>query len=127
MLNEEEDMNRPIRRATPERFTWMPAAIAVTLVMALLLATPAAAQITRGAISGTARDATGAVLPGATVAVTNMATNISRTIITDAQGFYRVAGLDPGRYAVRAELAGFTTVENKNIDVRTASDIPLDF
>ena len=83
------------------------------LALAGFLAFPplAAAQITRGAISGTVRDASGAVVPGATVTVTNVATNISRSAVSDAQGFYRVPALEPGTYTVRTELSGFQTVE----------------
>ena len=70
--------------------------LARLLMLALvgILAFPAlsAAQITRGAVSGTVRDATGAVVPGASVTVTNMDTNISRSVVTDAQGFFRVPG-----------------------------------
>ena len=50
----------------------------------------------------------------------------SRTAVSDAQGFYRVAGLEPGRYTVRTELAGFSTVEKRDVPVRTASEVSLD-
>ncbi len=103
--------------------------LARLLVLALvgILAFPAlsAAQITRGAISGTVRDATGAVVPGASVTVTNMDTNISRSAVTDAQGFFRVPALEPGRYAVKAELSGFSTVEYKDIRLVSASEVTI--
>jgi hypothetical protein len=83
------------------------------------------AQITRGAISGTARDATGAVVPGATVTVTNMDTNITRTAVTDALGFYRVPALDPGRYAIKAELSGFQTVEWTDVRLVSAAEVTI--
>ena len=74
------------------------------------------AQMTRGAISGTVRDATGALVPGAMVTATNMDTNISRSAVTDVQGFYRVPALEPGRYAVKAELSGFQAVDVRRAD-----------
>lgn len=119
-------MNPSTRRPAPEPsgFAFRPA-LAGGLLLAVVLAGPAAAQIIRGAISGTVRDASGSNVPGATVTVTNMDTNISRTTVSDANGFYRVAALDPGRYAVRTTLAGFSTVENKDISVRTASEVTL--
>ena len=83
------------------------------------------AQITRGAVSGTVRDATGAAVPGASVTVTNMDTNISRTAVTDAVGFFRVPALEPGRYQLKAELSGFSTVEFKDIRLVSASEVTV--
>jgi hypothetical protein len=105
----------------------MDRALARLLVLAAILAFPAlsAAQITRGAISGTVRDATGAIVPGASVTVTNMDTNISRSAVSDAQGFFRVPALEPGRYAVKAELSGFSTVEFKDIRLVSASEVTV--
>ncbi len=99
----------------------------VLLALAGTLAFPAfsTAQITRGAISGTVRDATGALVPGAAVTVTNMDTNISRSVVTDALGFYRVPALEPGRYAVKVELSGFQAVEFNDIRLLTASEVTL--
>jgi hypothetical protein len=88
---------------------------------------PADAQITRGAISGTVKDQSGAVVPGATVTVTNIDTNASRVLVTDALGFYRAAAIEPGTYTVQSELAGFGTVETKNIVVVAASEVTIDF
>ena len=83
------------------------------------------AQITRGAVSGTVRDATGAAVPGASVTVTNMDTNISRMAVTDAVGFFRVPALEPGRYQLKAELSGFSTVEFKDIRLVSASEVTV--
>jgi len=104
----------------------LPFRVLVVALGVLLVAGPAAAQITRGAISGIVRDATGAVVPGASVTVTSLDTNQARTAVSDSQGFYRVAALEPGRYSVRTELAGFTTVENLDVPIRTASEVTLD-
>ena len=94
---------------------------ALTFVFALagvlLLPPVAQAQITRGGVNGTVRDASGAVVPGATIAVVNVDTNQSRDTVTDAEGFYRVPALEPGNYIVRTELAGFTTTETKGVRV----------
>lgn len=70
--------------------------LAVALLTMVLQPTPLYAQITRGAVNGTVRDTSGAVVPGASVKVTNPATNVSRDTITNDEGFYRVAALDPG-------------------------------
>jgi Carboxypeptidase regulatory-like domain len=67
------------------------------------------AQSVTGRISGTVRDSSNAVVPGATVTVTNQATQIARTARTDHEGFYVVTNLPPGDYVVAVELSGFKT------------------
>jgi hypothetical protein len=81
--------------------------------------------MTRAAISGTVRDAQGAVVPGATITATNVDTNATRTVVADAQGFYRIPALEPGTYNVKTELSGFQTVENKEIRLVAASEATL--
>jgi hypothetical protein len=98
---------------------------AFAAVIALLSAPPVSAQATRGAITGTVRDATGAVLAGATVTVTHMETNVARSAVTDQSGFYRVAALEPGRYAVRVEQPGFSKTEHKDIAVRASMEVTV--
>jgi hypothetical protein len=106
----------------------MMAARAALVCLAAILLLPAAgiAQMTRGSIAGTARDASGAVVPGATVTVVNVATNATQTVVTDPQGFYRVPALEPGRYTVTTDLPGFRKVEQRDVDVRPALETPLD-
>ena len=71
------------------------------------------AQLQSGRIVGTIFDSQKAGIPGATVVVTNVATNLMRTAVTDSQGNYVVTPLDPGTYNVSAEMPGFqTTVRN---------------
>lgn len=83
-------------------------------------------QLTRGSISGTVQDESGATVPGATVKVTAIGTNISRDVVTDDNGFYRIGALDPGKYNVKVEKEGFTSVENKELVVSTATDVTFD-
>ncbi len=89
----------------------------LVLVGVLFLPVAGQAQITRGGVNGTVRDASGAVVPGASVTVINLDTNQPRDTVTDAEGFYRVSALEPGNYLIRTELAGFTTVETKGVRV----------
>ncbi len=99
---------------------------AVALTLALLLPTVGLAQMTRGSIGGTVRDGSGAVVPGATVTVTNVGTNATQSVQTDGDGFYRVSALEPGRYTVGTELSGFRKVEQQNVDVRPALETSID-
>src|SRR5215216_938927 len=80
------------------------------------LASIASAQF-RASIQGTITDASGAVVSGATVTVTNQETSRSQQVTTSDEGFYRVTGLAPGRYTVSAEVAGFKKQVLENIVV----------
>jgi hypothetical protein len=100
--------------------------LATMLALVALLPATAVAQITRGAISGTVRDSSGAVIPGAAVTITNVATNATREAVTDQIGFYRVGALEPGTYRVVTELAGFGAVENLDIVVPSAREVTVD-
>src|SRR5436190_135034 len=79
-----------------------------SLLIALWSAT-AFAQITAATLSGTVKDETGAVLPGVDVVIKNVDTGLTRSAVTDGNGFFTSAGLPPGKYDVRASLQGFST------------------
>ena len=74
---------------------WQSAMLAI-LMTGLLAVGVVQAQLVRSAILGTITDESGLVVPGVTVTVTNLATNVSQTIITDDTGNYMVPFLDPG-------------------------------
>ncbi|PYS79028.1 MAG: TonB-dependent receptor [Acidobacteria bacterium] len=88
------------------------------------------AQTIVGRISGTVKDATGAVVPAATVTVTNTATNLTRTAMTDEDGFYTVTNLPVGTYTVVAERQGFKKAGQSDIsltaDARLTVDLALE-
>ena len=65
------------------------------------------AQVDRATLSGVVRDTGGGVVPGATVTVTNLATNIESHQATSETGAYQVVNLVPGRYQIEVELSGF--------------------
>ena len=86
------------------------------MLACLLLATalaPAAAQQTDGRVVGRVADATGAILPGVTVAVTSVQTGAVRETVTDPEGTYVVTNLAPGTYTVTFSLDGFGKVEQR--------------
>ena len=99
--------------------------IALLALAALAAAAPATAQDFRGGIRGTVADATGGVLPGVTVTVTNAATGVSQTIVTDDKGLFEVLYLNGGTYTVKAELSGFKTVVRSGNEVRVGDVLQL--
>jgi outer membrane receptor protein involved in Fe transport len=76
-----------------------------------------AAQTSQGILSGVARDSTGAVVPNATVTVTNEQTGEKRTVKTGGDGGYRIEALTPGKYDLVAVSAGFNTTNIKDVPV----------
>jgi hypothetical protein len=73
------------------------------------------AQETTGTLIGRLEDTQGLALPGVTITVAGG--QGTKTAVTDADGTYRVPFLTPGQYAVRAELQGFKSVEQKGVTV----------
>src|SRR2546425_6435342 len=72
---------------------------------------------TGGAISGTCRDASGALIPGASVTVRNLDTGLTRELVTDEQGRYSAPNLPVGPYEVQVSLTGFQTEIRKGIEL----------
>src|SRR5688572_14924110 len=77
-----------------------------------LLPDPASAQTSMGGVSGTVTDSTGAVLPGATVTLTNEETAVQAVRQTNQSGYYTFVNVRPGRYRVAVELTGFSRAES---------------
>ncbi|MEK7405783.1 MAG: TonB-dependent receptor [Acidobacteriota bacterium] len=86
----------------------------------------ARSQATFGVIAGRVTDATGAVIPGARIRVTNQATNISRALSSDALGNYEATHLNPGLYTVAAEAAGFKKSVHREILLETLGRVRID-
>jgi outer membrane receptor protein involved in Fe transport len=92
--------------------------ITLVLLGSLLLARPALTQNTTGAIVGTVNDASGGVVAGATVTVTNKATNEKRTAITSETGEYQSLNLQPGQYRLDIEVSGFKHYVRDPVEVQ---------
>jgi len=86
------------------------------MLLAALSGPVTAQTLLTGGISGTITDATGAVIPGATVTLTSLDTGASQTTTTNQSGDYRFTLLKPGRYQVTVTQAGFSR-EQRQIDV----------
>jgi hypothetical protein len=79
-----------------------------------------------GALTGTLRDSSGAVVPNATVTVTSIGTAQVRTTTTSGDGTYKVGLLPPGNYSLKFEAAGFNSLEVPSVTVVVTETAVLD-
>ena len=87
-------------------------------VLAVLVVGALVGQEPRGAILGRVLDPTGAVIPNASVKATNIATGVTVSTVTNAQGNYLLPYLIPGTYRIEAEAAGFKRVVQDGLELR---------
>ncbi len=78
-----------------------------------------------GDIKGTVTDSSGAIVPGATVTVTNVETGVSRTATTPALGEYRVLVLPPGSYSIKIEAPGFAPQTRPAVQVTVGQTVVM--
>ena len=102
-------------------------ALLVLCVACLLPAEALAQGETTSAIVGQVRDTTNAVVPGATVAITNLETGLRRSAKTDDAGRFNFPQLKPGTYSVRAEAQGFEPQQNGNVISSLGQKQTVDF
>jgi hypothetical protein len=115
---------------TPSRLSLLNASLVqrgVGVCLALLVTSVAFAQAPVGTISGTVRDQSDAVVPGASITIRNVATGAERSVVSSDDGTFAVPSLPAGNYTVSAELASFkmfrtevsvATGQVSNLDVR---------
>ncbi|PYV70515.1 MAG: hypothetical protein DMG97_19100, partial [Acidobacteria bacterium] len=80
-------------------------------------------QTVQGVITGTITDPTGAVVPGATVTITNVGTNISQTTTTGSDGSYRFPLVPPGTYTIEIKAANFAGLRASGIVVEASQTV----
>ena len=98
------------------------------LVAVMLIAAPGFADVTRFDLSGIATDATGAVLPGVTINLTNADTGFKRTTVTDEAGRYSFNALPPtGKWTVDAELQGFSSQKREGLEFQANTKPVINF
>src|SRR2546422_5310355 len=84
------------------------------------------AQTANGRISGTVKDASGALIPGAVVTVTDTPRGVSRNLATGEAGAYLATNLLPSTYTVRVTFPGFQTWVRENIRLEVGQDLAID-
>lgn len=103
-------------------------ALWITLVAASLLLLPrtVVAQSTFGTIVGTVKDASGAIVAGASVTVTNTAENTARHLTSDKFGNYQAVDVKPGVYTVQVSRAGFAVQTVSAIELGARQTLRID-
>jgi hypothetical protein len=113
------------RRAGPHR-RWGGWGIAAASAGAFLLAVPIQAQVATGTILGNVKDTTGAAVPSAQVAATNVDTQFSRTTTTDDSGQYALRLLPVGNYKVEVTMSGFKNFSQTGIVLEVGRNARID-
>src|SRR5476649_1549162 len=93
----------------------------------LMLAAVLLGQVAAGEITGVVKDPAGAAVPGATVTITSVDTNLQRVVVSSGEGVYTAPSLAPGDYRVDVELTGFKPVRRAGIRVSTGEKARIDF
>jgi hypothetical protein len=91
------------------------------LAFNLLMAPPTRAQVVGATLSGTVKDQSGAVIPNAQISITNVATGVSRNIVTYAAGFYTAPDLLPGIYDITVSASGFATQAQTGVNLEVGA------
>lgn len=112
-------MSRTVSPFRPRKIQGTTAVLLMAVIATLMFASVAFADDIYGRIRGTVTDPSGAVVPGATVTATNVATGVSKTATTDATGGYELPNLvAPGTYTIKIEKSGFTTYQAQGVQLR---------
>ncbi len=100
--------------------------VVVYLIAAIVLVPSLRAQTSTGSVVGTVTDASGAVLPGASIILTNTGTAERRTATSDSAGNYQFVNLLPGNYRLELENRGFKRYVRESVRVEVESSLRLD-
>lgn len=95
------------------------------LFAAAAFAVPAFSQETTGAVEGVVKDATGAVIPRASIVLTGEKLIGNKVILTDNSGYYRFVNIDPGTYTITVTAPGFSVLKRDNVAIEVGRPRPL--
>jgi len=97
------------------------------LLLSLVLCLQTFSQSTNASLGGTVADASGALIPGVSVTVTNIQTGIVNTAVTNETGTYQFPSLQTGVYKVTADLPGFQAQSYSDVTLGIAQQVRLNF
>src|SRR6185295_16819205 len=98
----------------------------LVLTFTAILAAPVAAQVDTGTLSGTVKDESGGVLPGATVTITHEGQGLTLTTVTRGDGTYIFTPIRTGAYRIDVELQGFKKEARRGITVGIQEQVRAD-
>src|SRR5437868_1821216 len=101
-------------------------ALVVSLFMTILATASLAVQVARDTITGKVLDAQKAIVPDATVIVTNVAMGTNTTVKTNEDGLFRALYLIPGTYQISVSLQGFKKYIRDGVMLRVGDTLALD-
>jgi hypothetical protein len=101
--------------------------IASLAAFVCLIGAPVYGQVSTALVQGVILDETKAVLPGVSVTARNEETGLARSVVTNDQGYYRIAALQPGPYELIAELAGFATIHRTGLRLTVGQEVTINF
>ena len=99
------------------------ARIAICILLGCsLFSLPADAQVSEARLTGVVMDASGAVVPGAQISITNVQTDTTRDLTTNQSGLYNAPGLPAGNYTLKISAPGFETELRTGITLTTGAE-----
>jgi hypothetical protein len=116
-------MRLRLLRETYVSALWILFAVAVSLTMSAR----AYAQVAGATLTGTVKDSSGAFIPSAQIAITDVATGVTRTVSADGAGLYAAPNLSPATYEIRVSATGFSTEVQKGVTLTVGAQQVLDF
>src|SRR5712692_3710692 len=124
------DLREGFRRCVRHGLEYTATRVGVSMkrigVSFLLMLGTLSAQSNQAFVSGVVTDSQGAVIPGATISATNIATGVRTTATTNDTGFYAIPNLPVGVYTLTVEHAGFRRYVREDIVLNTGQTLGLD-
>src|SRR5262245_2137273 len=84
------------------------------------------AQSITGTILGTVKDSSGAVVPGASITLTNEETGVATSAVSDERGDFGIPNVGPGSYTVKAEMSGFKPALVKSVRLLATRSVRIE-
>ena len=96
------------------------------LCLALFGFSVSAQTANTGSITGVVKDEKGGAIPGATVKVINIGTNVERSAVTSGDGVYEISQLVPGAYRLEVEATNFAKFVQEQVTVNVLARVTVD-
>src|SRR5665213_694384 len=102
-------------------------AIVITIIFSFLITVRSYAQVAGATLSGTITDVSGAAIPNVQITITDVGRDVTRSAMTDSDGFYTAPNLVPSTYQLTATVQGFATMTQSGITLTVGAKQVLNF